>query len=134
MLKKPNPGFIGNYLQFGLWAAALKLLEDGVCDPEDIDNCLAYSFCPRYTSIGMFEHFDNGGYQLNASTCDNVFPFLPRYEGAPDIVREKAESTDAWGGQIALQTRVLRLERCRSSRICQTSKRLVLEVYRLGIP
>ena len=99
VLKKPNPGFIGNYLQFALWAAALKLVEDGVCEPEDIDNCLAHSFCPRYTSIGIFEHFDNGGYQLNAATCDSVFPALPRYEGAPDIVREKAESADAWGAR-----------------------------------
>lgn len=98
-LKKPNPGFIGNYLQFALWAAALKLVEDGVCEPEDIDNCLAYSFCPRYTSIGIFQHFDNGGYQLNATTCDNVFPALPRYDGAPPLVREKAESADAWGAK-----------------------------------
>ena len=99
ILKKPNPGFIGNYLQFALWAAALKLVEDGVCEPKDIDNCLAHSFCPRYTSIGMFEHFDNGGYRLNASTCDSVFPVLPRYECAPGIVREKAESEDAWGAR-----------------------------------
>lgn len=99
ILKKPNPGFIGNYLQFALWAAALKLAENGVCDPEDIDNCLRYSFCPRYTSIGMFEHFDNGGYQLNATTCDNVFPVLPRYDEAPAIVREKADSADAWGAK-----------------------------------
>ena len=99
ILKKPNPGFIGNYLQFALWAAALKLVEDGVCEPKDIDNCLAYSFCPRYTSIGMFEHFDTGGYQLNATTCDNVFPALPRYDAAPDIVREKADSPDAWGSK-----------------------------------
>ena len=99
VLKKPNPGFIGNYLQFALWAAALKLVEEGVCEPEDVDNCLMYSFCPRYTSIGMFEHFDNGGYQLNRTTCDNVFPALPRYECAPDLVREKAESADAWGAR-----------------------------------
>ena len=99
VLKKPNPGFIGNYLQFALWAAALKLVEEDICDPEDIDNCLMYSFCPRYTSIGIFEHFDNGGYQLNRTTCDNVFPVLPRYESAPDIVREKAESADAWGAK-----------------------------------
>ena len=99
ILKKPNPGFIGNFLQFALWAAALKLVEDGVCEPEDIDNCLNYSFCPRYTSIGMFEHFDNGGYRLNAATCDSVFPALPRYDGAPAIVREKAESEDAWGAK-----------------------------------
>ena len=73
-LKKPNPGFIGNYLQFALWAAALKLVEDGVCDPKDIDNCLNYSF-------------------------NSVFPILPRYEEAPASIREKAESEDAWGAK-----------------------------------
>ena len=99
ILKKPNPGFIGNYLQFALWAAALKLLEEGVCDPEDIDTCLQYSFCPRYTSIGIFEHFDNGGYRLNKATCDAVFPALPRYEEAPPIIREKAASPTAWGAR-----------------------------------
>lgn len=99
LLKKPNPGFIGNYLQFALWAAALKLVEDGICEPEDIDTCLNYSFCPRYTSIGMFQHFDNGGYKLNRTTCDNVFPRLPRYDEAPAMVREKAESPDAWGAR-----------------------------------
>ena len=99
VLKKPNPGFIGNYLQFALWAAALKLVEDGVCEPKDIDTCLNYSFCPRYSSIGMFDHFDNGGYVLNKSTCDAVFPILPRYDGAPDCIREKAASPDAWGAK-----------------------------------
>ena len=99
ILKKPNPGFIGNYLQFALWAAALKLVEDGVCDPKDIDTCLNYSFCPRYTSIGIFDHFDNGGYKLNITTCDSVFPILPRWDGAPEIIREKAESPDAWGAR-----------------------------------
>ena len=98
-LKKPNPGFIGNYLQFALWAAALNLVKEGVCDPKDIDNCLKYSFCPRYTSIGIFDHFDNGGYKLNITTCDNVFPILPRWDKAPDIIREKAESPDAWGAK-----------------------------------
>ena len=99
ILKKPNPGFIGNYLQFALWAAALKLVEDGVCDPKDVDTCLNYSFCPRYTSIGIFDHFDNGGYKLNITTCDSVFPILPRWDGAPASIREKAESEDAWGAR-----------------------------------
>ena len=99
ILKKPNPGFIGNYLQFALWAAALKLYEDGVCEPEDIDTCLRYSFCPRYTGIGIFEHFDNGGYRLNRATCDAVFPALPRYEEAPAVIREKAEDPLAWGAR-----------------------------------
>lgn len=103
VLKKPWPGFIGNYLQFALWAAALKLVEEGVCDPKAIDTCLKYSFCPRYTSIGIFDHFDNGGYKLNITTCNAVFPLLPRYEGAPAAIREKAESPDAWGANSPTQ-------------------------------
>ena len=99
VLKKPNPGFIGNYLQFALWAACLKLVQDGVCEPKDIDTCLNYSFCPRYTSIGIFDHFDNGGYKLNITTCNAVFPILPRWDEAPEIIREKAESPDAWGAK-----------------------------------
>lgn len=98
-LKKPNPGFIGNYLQFALWAAALNLVEEGVCDPKDIDNCLNYSFCPRYSSIGIFDHFDNGGYKLNITTCNAVFPILPRWDSAPKCIVEKAESPDAWGAK-----------------------------------
>lgn len=99
VLKKPNPGFIGNYLQFALWAACLNLVEQGICEPKDIDNCLNYSFCPRYTGIGIFEHFDNGGYKLNITTCNDVFPVLPRWDGAPECIREKAESADAWGAK-----------------------------------
>lgn len=99
VLKKPNPGFIGNYLQFALWAACLNLVEQGICDPKDVDNCLNYSFCPRYSSIGIFDHFDNGGYKLNITTCNAVFPILPRWDGAPECIREKAESPDAWGAK-----------------------------------
>ena len=99
VLKKPNPGFIGNYLQFALWAACLNLVEQGICDPKDVDNCLNYSFCPRYSSIGIFDHFDNGGYKLNITTCNAVFPILPRWDAAPDCIREKAESPDAWGAK-----------------------------------
>jgi 3-hydroxybutyryl-CoA dehydrogenase len=88
VLKKPAPGFIGNRLQFALWREALNLVESGICDPEDVDACLNYSFCPRYTSIGIFEHFDNGDLRLNITTCETVFPTLSNAEDAP-LVRAK---------------------------------------------
>lgn len=89
LLKKPTPGFIGNRLQFALWREALHLVEEGVADPEDIDTCLRYSFCPRYTSIGIFEHFDNGGLLLNETGCNNIFPHLSNAAGAPPAVTER---------------------------------------------
>lgn len=91
VLNKPTPGFIGNRLQFALWREALALVEEGICAPEAVDTCLEYSFCPRYTSIGIFEHFDNGGLTLNAATCRNVWPILSTKTDIPDFMAKLME-------------------------------------------
>ena len=94
ILKKPTPGFIGNRLQFALWREALNLVESGICDPRDVDTCLNYSFCPRYTSIGMYEHFDNGGLNLNIMTCNTVFPTLSNIDSAPASITDRIARGD----------------------------------------
>jgi len=94
ILKKPAPGFIGNRLQFALWREALNLVESGICDPRDVDTCLNYSFCPRYTSIGMYEHFDNGDLRLNIVTCDTVFPTLSNIDKAPPAITDRIARGD----------------------------------------
>lgn len=88
VLKKSTPGFIGNRLQFALLREAVSLVEGGIADPEDIDACLAYSFCPRYTSIGIFEHFDNGGLELCSTVCRNLFPVLSDEKEIPQLLGE----------------------------------------------
>jgi 3-hydroxybutyryl-CoA dehydrogenase len=93
-LKKPAPGFIGNRLQFALWREALNLVESGICDPRDVDTCLNYSFCPRYTSIGIFEHFDNGDLRLNITTCDTVFPTLSNIDKGPAAITDRIARGD----------------------------------------
>ena len=94
ILKKPAPGFIGNRLQFALWREALNLVESGICDPRDVDMCLNYSFCPRYTSIGIFEHFDNGGLKLNLSGCNAIFPTLSNIDKAPNAITDRIARGD----------------------------------------
>lgn len=89
VLKKSAPGFIGNRLQFALWREALYIVENGIADPKDIDTCLMYSFCPRYTSIGIFEHFDNGGMQLNYNTCKALFPSLSDTKEVPKAITDR---------------------------------------------
>ena len=87
VLKRPTPGFIGNRLQFALWREALALVEEGIAEPSDIDTALAYSFCPRFTSIGIFEHFDCGGMQLNSATCEALFPILSDEKDVPASIK-----------------------------------------------
>jgi len=94
IMKKPATGFIGNRLQFALWREALNLVESGICDPEDVDTCLNYSFCPRYTSIGIFEHFDTGGLKLNIAGCNAIFPTLSNIDKAPAAITERIARGD----------------------------------------
>ena len=65
------------------------MVEEGIADPRDIDTCLKYSFCPRYTSIGIFEHFDNGGLELCGTVCGNLFPVLSDMKSIPDVLNHK---------------------------------------------
>ena len=76
IMKKAAPGFIANRLQHALLREAFYMVEEGMCDPRDIDKALMYSFMPRYTSIGLFEHQDAAGLDLIKSIHDYLFPYL----------------------------------------------------------
>ncbi|MBR3641266.1 MAG: 3-hydroxyacyl-CoA dehydrogenase family protein, partial [Oscillibacter sp.] len=65
-MNKPAPGFIANRLQHALYREAVYMVEQGICAPEDIDKCIRSSWGPRYTSIGLFDHFDYAGLDLIA--------------------------------------------------------------------
>lgn len=94
VLKKSAPGFIGNRLQFALWREALNIVDSGIANPEDVDTCLRYSFCPRYTAIGMYEHFDNAGLQLNYNVSKTIFPTLSNIKEVPASISDKIERGD----------------------------------------
>ncbi len=76
VLKRGVPGFIGNRLQMALWREAQYIVENDIADPQDVDRAAMYSFMPRYTSIGIFEHFDNGGLDLSYKVNKYLFPHL----------------------------------------------------------
>lgn len=75
-LQKNIPGFIGNRLQYAMLREAIHIVEEGAATPEMVDDTLKYSFAPRYTEIGIFEHFDNCGQDLTADICKYLFPNL----------------------------------------------------------
>ena len=92
VMKKPAPGFIGNRLQHALYREAVYMIEQGIASPEDIDKTLKYSFVPRYTSIGLFEHFDYAGLDMVVSIDDYLFPDLCNDAKAQDYVRSRYEA------------------------------------------
>ena len=92
VLNKSVPGFIANRLQHALYREAVYMVEQGITTPEDIDMALKYSFVPRYTSIGIFEHFDYAGLDMVLSIEDYLFPTLCNADKTQDLVRDLYEA------------------------------------------
>ena len=68
------------------------MVEQGICSPEDIDKCIRSSWGPRYTSIGLFDHFDYAGLDLTISIDDYLFPDLCNAEKAADYIRDRCSA------------------------------------------
>jgi 3-hydroxybutyryl-CoA dehydrogenase len=59
-----SPGFIGPRLQVLLMNEAVRLVEEGVATPEDVDRAFRAGMGFRYASIGLFEFIDWGGVDI----------------------------------------------------------------------
>lgn len=88
VMKKGAPGFIGNRLQHALYREAVHMVEQGIATPEDIDLTLNTSFGPRYSSIGLFQHFDYAGLDMIKSIDDYLFPDLSTAPAAQPLVND----------------------------------------------
>lgn len=59
-----SPGFIGPRLQALLMNEAVRLVEEGVATPEDVDRAFKAGMGFRYATIGIFEFIDWGGVDI----------------------------------------------------------------------
>ena len=94
ILKKNAPGFIANRLQHALFREAINIVERGIADPRDVDKAAMYSFMPRYTSIGLFEHLDNSGVDLNYNIENYLFKDLSAADSAPEMICDLVEKNE----------------------------------------
>jgi 3-hydroxybutyryl-CoA dehydrogenase len=59
-----SPGFIGPRMQALLMNEAVRLVEEGVATPEDVDRAFKAGMGFRYSTIGIFEFIDWGGVDI----------------------------------------------------------------------
>jgi 3-hydroxybutyryl-CoA dehydrogenase len=59
-----SPGFIGPRLQVLLMNEAVRLVEEGVATPQDVDRAFRAGMGFRYASVGIFEFIDWGGVDI----------------------------------------------------------------------
>ncbi|MGH7356670.1 MAG: 3-hydroxyacyl-CoA dehydrogenase family protein [Candidatus Rokuibacteriota bacterium] len=85
-----SPGFIGPRLQVLLMNEAVRLVEEGVATPEDVDRAFRAGMGFRYASVGIFEFIDWGGVDIlyHASRYMTEATGDARF-AAPRLVTEK---------------------------------------------
>ncbi len=94
LMNRSVPGFVANRLQHALYREAAYMVEQGISTPEDIDRALQTSFIPRYTSIGIFEHFDYAGLDMVLSIENTLYPDLCVTKEPHALIRNAVERGD----------------------------------------
>ena len=90
-----SPGFIVPRLQVLLMNEAVRLVEEGVAMPEEIDRAIRSGMGFRYASVGVFEFIDWGGIDIlyRASAFMRRATGDERYR-TPRLVEEKMERSE----------------------------------------
>jgi 3-hydroxybutyryl-CoA dehydrogenase len=85
-----SPGFIGPRMQALLMNEAVRLVEEGVATPEDVDRAFKAGMGFRYATVGIFEFIDWGGMDILHRASRFLATALgdPRFEPAR-LVEEK---------------------------------------------
>lgn len=92
ILRREVPGFIGNRLAFALQREAMRMVEDGIATPEDIDTVVQAGFGRRVPVTGIFRTADLGGLDVYRAVCDLVFPSLCNDPKAPESLQRLVEA------------------------------------------
>jgi len=71
VMKRFGPGFIVNRLQKAIGEAALAMIEEGLAEPEEIDNAVKLSLGIRLPIVGVVQTFDFQGLDMLLQTMTN---------------------------------------------------------------
>lgn len=86
---KDVPGFLGNRMQHALWREAIKLVENGIANAEDVDKVVRNAFGLRLAFLGPLETADLAGLELTRDVHQDLFPSLDCSQEPSELLKEK---------------------------------------------
>jgi 3-hydroxybutyryl-CoA dehydrogenase len=86
VMVKDTPGFVVNRLQFVLIAEAMRLIDEGVATPEDIDTLVETTIGPRWLAGGPMISADAAGLDVYVSILRELQDKLGDHYQPPDII------------------------------------------------
>jgi len=87
---KSSPGFVISRLQLCVMNEAVRLLEEGVASPQDIDKAIKYGWGYRFPVMGILEFIDVGGLEILYHAGGSVSRELNRPDLAcPKLIEDR---------------------------------------------
>ncbi len=99
MVKRDVPGFVGNRLQHALWREAISIVEQGIADPETVDEVIKNGFGIRLPVLGPLENADLAGLDLTLQIHDYILKFIENSPAPSPLLRRKLEA-----GELGFKT------------------------------
>ena len=101
LLTREATGYVGNRLQFALFREALAIVEQGIADPEAVDDVVRFGFGRRLAAAGPFEIFDLAGLDTILAVAEQILPAIAADREAMDsrLLRERVER-----GELGVKT------------------------------
>ena len=93
-VKKDVPGFVANRLHHALWREAISIVEQGIADPETVDESIRYGFGLRLPVLGPLENADMVGLDLTLSIHDYILPHIEDSPQPSALLRQKVADGD----------------------------------------
>ena len=87
---KSSPGFVISRLQLCVMNEAVRLVEEGVASPEDIDKAIQYGWGYRFPVLGILEFIDVGGLEILYHAGRSVSAELNRPDlECPELIKDR---------------------------------------------
>jgi len=97
LLHKEATGFVANRLQLALYREALAIVEQGIAEPEAVDQVVRYGFGRRLAVAGPIEVFDLAGLDTILAVAGQILPDIARVAASSPIVPESLRRNVAEG-------------------------------------
>lgn len=83
-----TPGFVANRLQFALFKEAVKVVEEGLATPEQVDLVVSNAFGFRLALFGPFAIADMAGLDVYAASYDSLEAVYGDRLSAPELLKK----------------------------------------------
>ena len=93
------PGFVLNRIQLAILRESLHIVEEGICEPEAVDDVMKYGLGLRYACLGPFEVCDMGGLDIFNNIASYLFADLCDKKESFGMLKEAVE-----GGHFGVKT------------------------------